>query len=213
MDERPPITRRFPLFPLHAVLLPSTTLPLHIFEPRYRELVGRCLEHDETFGIVYILEGDEVGSGATPRSTGTEAAVIASRRHPDGRYDIVVEGRRRFEVLRLDRSRSLLRADVGFLPEPLGPDAEASARAVEALLEGMESLAGKGHPIIDETWHGLDPNALSYRVASILPIRDEVRQGLLEAPDATARLRQEARLLLSGRRIGARHGAAGRPTA
>src|SRR5207245_1126363 len=86
---------RVPLFPLHTVLFPETTLPLHVFEPRYREMIGRCLEHDESFGIALILDGDEVGGHAIPRRIGTEASIIACQRHAHGEYDIVAEGLRR----------------------------------------------------------------------------------------------------------------------
>src|SRR6195256_548196 len=114
---------RLPLFPLHTVLFPEATLALQIFEPRYREMIGRCLAHDEAFGVVLILEGDEVGDPATPRRVGTEAAIIASDRSKDGRYEIVAEGRRRFEITGLDTARSYLRADVTFLEDPVGEEA------------------------------------------------------------------------------------------
>ena len=200
---------RLPLFPLNAVLFPGTTLPLHIFEPRYREMVGRCLEHDETFGIALLLEGDEAGHPGTPHRIGTEAAIIASRRYPDGRYDIVVEGRRRFETARLDRTRKLLRADVEFLKETLGRGADEMAQAVAALVEGVvETLVVMGQAVVDETWRDLDASSLSYRVAAILPATDAVKQDLLEIPDAATRLRREAKLLMSIRRIDAEAGAA-----
>ena len=67
---------RLPLFPLHSVLFPEATLALQIFEPRYREMIGRCLAHDEPFGVVLILEGEEIGGEAVPRKIGTEAAII-----------------------------------------------------------------------------------------------------------------------------------------
>lgn len=200
---------RLPLFPLHTVLFPGATIPLHIFEPRYREMVGRCLEHDDPFGVVLLLEGEEDGGPAIPRRIGTEASIIACQKYRDGRYDLVAEGRRRFEVLMIDRSRSYLRADVRFLEEPLGLDADGLAEAVGKLFEGiLESLELSGQAIVDETWRELDACALSYRVASALPAADEVRQELLEIPDATSRLRREAELLISAAKIGAEAGAA-----
>lgn len=204
-----PRIMRLPLFPLHTVLFPGATIPLHIFEPRYREMVGRCLEHDDPFGVVLLLEGEEDGGPAIPRRIGTEASIIACQKYRDGRYDLVAEGRRRFEVLMIDRSRSYLRADVRFLEEPLGLDADGLAEAVGKLFEGiLESLELSGQAIVDETWRELDACALSYRVASALPAADEVRQELLEIPDATSRLRREAELLISAAKIGAEAGAA-----
>ncbi len=200
---------RLPLFPLRTVLFPQATLPLHVFEPRYREMVGRCLAHDEPVGIALILEGDEVGTHAVPRRIGTEAVIIASQRHGDGRYDIVVEGRRRFEIRSLDRSRAYLRADVDFLEDPLGLDAGVLAEAVARLFEGIvEALETRGHAVVDETWREMDPRTLSYRVAAALPGADEVRQELLEIPDVASRLRREAELVMAIRRIGAEAGAA-----
>jgi len=184
-------------------------LALQIFEPRYREMIGRCLAHDEPFGVVLILEGEEVGGPAVPRKVGTEAAIIASERSKDGRYDIVVEGRRRFRILGLDRSRPYLRADVEFLEDPLGPDADSLAEAVARLFEGVvQAIEARGHVIIDERWNQLDPRSLSYRVAAILPAADDTRQELLEILDVASRLRREAELLMSIHRIGVEAGAA-----
>ena len=200
---------RLPLFPLHTVLFPEATLPLQIFEPRYREMIGRCLAHDEPFGVVLILEGEEVGDEAVPRRIGTEASIIAAQRHDDGRYDIVGEGRRRFEITGIDKSRTYLRADVRFLEDPLGTDAEILAEAVAKLVEGVvQVLEAQGQAVVDETWKDLDPRSLSYRVASVIPGEDEVRQELLEMPDVASRLRREAELLMSIHRIGIEAGAA-----
>ncbi len=199
---------RIPLFPLQTVLFPGATLPLHIFEPRYREMVGRCLEHEEPFGISLILEGEEVGGPAVPHRVGTEAAIIASRRYPDGRYDVVVEGRRRFEILQLDQSRPVLRAEVRFLGERQGGEDPGLAEAVARLFEGvLESLELSGQAVIDETWKDLDARALGYRIAAVLPVEDDVKQEVLEAPDATTRLRRIAEILMHVRRVGAEAGA------
>src|SRR5438445_4436911 len=102
---------RLPLFPLHSVLFPEATLALQIFEPRFRVMIGRCLAHDEPFGVVLILEGEEIGGEAVPRKIGTEAAIIASERSKDGRYDIVAEGRRRCLIVAIDAFRTCFRAD------------------------------------------------------------------------------------------------------
>src|SRR6266571_4127067 len=73
-------------------------------------MIGRCLEHDESFGIALILDGDEVGGHAIPRRIGTEAAIIACQRNAHGEYDIVVEGQRRFAIRSLDQSREDMRS-------------------------------------------------------------------------------------------------------
>ncbi len=199
---------RIPLFPLQAVLFPGATLPLHIFEPRYREMIGRCLEHDEAFGVCLILEGEEVGGPAIPHRIGTEAAIIASQRLPDGRYQIVVEGRRRFEIQRLDEERPYLRADVQFLEEPEGASDPNLAEAVSKLFEGVvEGLELSGQCIVDETWKGLDARALAYKIAPALPVEEHAKQEVLEMSDATSRLRRIAELLIRLQRNSAEAGA------
>jgi len=200
---------RLPLFPLHGVLYPGATVPLHIFEPRYREMVGRCLEHDEAFGVVLILEGEEVGGAAVPHRIGTEAAIIAAQRYRDGRYDLVAEGRRRFEIVSLDPTRAYLRAEVRFLPEPGGIVSEDLAETVAILFEGfLETEERSGHPPVEETWRDLDPRALSYLIASMLPVSEAAKQEMLELRDASARLRKVAGHLMAITRIGAKAGAA-----
>ncbi len=199
---------RLPLFPLQAVLFPGATLPLHIFEPRYREMIGRCLEHEEAFGICLVLEGEEVGAPAIPHRVGTEASIIAAQRYGDGRYDIVVEGRRRFEVMTLDRARPYLRAEVRFLDESDGTEDPGLAEAVAKLFEGvLESLELSGQAVIDETWKDLDARSLSYKVAAALPVGEDAKQEILEIPDTAARLRRVAEALMALRRIGAAAGA------
>src|SRR5207247_6257131 len=151
-------------------------------------MIGRCLAHDEPFGVVLILEGEEVGGPAVPRKVGTEAAIIASERSKDGQYDIVLEGRRRFRILSLDRSRSYLRADVEFLEDPPGPDAAAMAEAVARLVAGVvQALEARGHVIIDETWNQLDPRSLSYHVPASFPVTDAVRHALFALIDRACR--------------------------
>jgi uncharacterized protein len=88
-----------PLFPLHAVLCPGIALPLHIFEPRYRAMVNRCLADDAPFGVVWIRDGREVGAGDLAiASVGTFAEIREADRLADGRYDVVAIGTGRFRV-------------------------------------------------------------------------------------------------------------------
>jgi Lon protease-like protein len=88
-----------PLFPLHTVLCPGVALPLHIFEPRYRAMVARCLEEDSPFGIVLIRDGREIGGGPTSIATvGTVAEIREAGKFSDGRYELLVVGARRFRI-------------------------------------------------------------------------------------------------------------------
>src|SRR5205823_4356613 len=100
-----------PLFPLDLVLFPGMALPLHIFEPRYKEMIGECLEHDTPFGIVRAIEDGVAQVGCSAE------VVTVVQRYEDGRLDIVIRGLQRFEVQELNQERSFLQADVKFLAE------------------------------------------------------------------------------------------------
>src|SRR5438477_12634869 len=112
-----------PLFPLQVVLLPGSQLPLHIFEDRYKEMIGEVLRDKLEFGVVLASEKGIVNTGCTA----TVDRVL--REYPDGRLDILTRGRRRFEILLLNDERSFLRGAVEFFDDdepdpsaPLGPD-------------------------------------------------------------------------------------------
>src|SRR4029453_12731577 len=113
------------LLPLGVVLLPGERLPLHIFEERYKELIGECLETNREFGLVFA---DEEGR----RSIGTTAAVLeVLERFPDGRMNILVEGRRRFTIGEPTEGRSFDTALVEELPdEPDSPESHPDEAAV-----------------------------------------------------------------------------------
>src|SRR5437868_15508940 len=98
-----------PLFPLELVLFPGMALPLHIFEPRYKEMIGECLEHDSPFGIVRAIEDGIAQIGCSAE------VVTVVKRYEDGQLDIVTRGLRRFEVLEINQERSFLQAAVNFL--------------------------------------------------------------------------------------------------
>ena len=95
-----------PLFPLDVVLFPGTPLPLHIFEPRYKEMIGECLAEQRTFGVVRALEQGLAEVGCTAE------IVTVVKEYPDGRLDLVTEGRRRFELMSVNQERSFLQAEV-----------------------------------------------------------------------------------------------------
>jgi Lon protease-like protein len=86
------------MFPLGSVVMPGGVLPLHIFEPRYRELVRVCLDGDREFGVVLIERGSEVGGGDVRSSIGTAARIIEAEELPDGRWGLVAIGVRRLRV-------------------------------------------------------------------------------------------------------------------
>src|SRR5512147_621762 len=92
-----------PLFPLQVVVFPRTSLPLHIFEDRYKEMIGEAIRENSEFGIVLAREDGIVNAGCTV----VVDKVVKS--YPDGRMDVLTSGRRRFEVLSLDEEKEYLR--------------------------------------------------------------------------------------------------------
>ncbi|MEZ4622859.1 MAG: LON peptidase substrate-binding domain-containing protein [Caldilineaceae bacterium] len=102
-----------PLFPLkNVVLFPGMVLPLHIFEPRYREMINRCIDEQLPFGVVLIEEGTEIGEAATPHRIGTGAKIIRVERLEDGRMNITALGTERFQIQEVHHDRAYLTATV-----------------------------------------------------------------------------------------------------
>ena len=103
-----------PLFPLEVVLLPGTPLPLHIFEPRYKEMIRECLATDAPFGVIRASEEGIAEIGCTAE------IITVTKEYPDGRMDLIAEGRKRFEVLEINQDRSFLQAEVLLVPDEPG---------------------------------------------------------------------------------------------
>jgi Lon protease-like protein len=173
-----------PLFPLDVVLLPGTPLPLHIFEPRYKEMIGECLANNAPFGVVRALEEGVAEIGCTAE------IVTVTKEYPDGRMDLVAEGRKRFEVLALNQDRSFLQAEVLLVPdEPVVSSADDKARAIQVHLEIL-SLAGAVQDL-----SAADQNALSFYLAGSLPLDLDFKQKLLGMRSESERLQSVAAYL------------------
>jgi Lon protease-like protein len=172
-----------PLFPLQVVLLPNSPLTLHIFEDRYKEMIGAAIANKTEFGVVLASEKGIVNTGCT--------AVVERvvKQYPDGRMDIIASGRRRFEILLLNDEKEYLQGAVEFFDDETfdAPAAELVAKVEEAyselkaLVEPEESSASQDSP-------------LSFRIASEIPDLD-VRQMLLMARSEAERLKQLAEYL------------------
>src|SRR2546428_11786335 len=104
-------------------------LPLHIFEPRYRQMIAECLEEGHSFGVVAIREGSEIGP-ATPYDVGTLAKIVRIDRLDDGRMNLLVMGASRFAIVRTADDRPYLRGEIRIIPET-GDDLDATARLTE----------------------------------------------------------------------------------
>jgi Lon protease-like protein len=156
-----------PLFPLDLVLFPGTPLPLHVFEPRYREMISECLDQKKAFGVVRAKEDGVAEIGCTAE------IITLAKKYPDGRMDIVTEGRERFEIMQVNQERSFLQAEVLYLQdEPGEATAEDVAQAVKLRGEIVE-LAGAAAP------SEIDTPQISFNLVAPLPLDLDFKQTLL----------------------------------
>jgi Lon protease-like protein len=200
------VTETVPLFPLsHTVLFPGMLLPLHIFEDRYRELVGTLVARPSgeprVFGVVAIRPGWEVGAAGARAlyQVGCVAQLRRVARYSDGRYDIVTEGTNRFRLLdvRTDVHPYLVGA-VDWLPPDPAPDPAAAllAGGVRTLFEDyLAAAAAAQRTSVQPHELPADPVKLSYLVAASAVLTLDDRQLLLAATGTAKRLRAELRLL------------------
>lgn len=180
-----------PMFPLGTVLFPAMVLPLHVFEPRYRELTTTCLRDEREFGVVLIERGSEVGGGDVRSDIGTMARIAQAQTFPDGRWALVCVGTTRVAVTRWFPDDPYPRAEVEPWPdEPAGDEASAAAEHALTLLRAvLARKAELGEPAariaVDVS---TDPTLASYQIATLAPFGPADRQALLRAAGADERL-------------------------
>ncbi len=172
------------LFPLPLVLLPTERVPLHIFEERYRELIGECLADDTEFGLVYA---DDDGI----RNIGTRAGVVeVLARFDDGRMDILVEGGDRFRLHELTTGRSF---NTGTVSQVVDDDDPAGSESVElalGLFDRLRELTGSDVDVPDG-----DTSQLSFVLAGRVELAPDVKFELLEEISERTRLGRVCELL------------------
>jgi Lon protease-like protein len=177
--------RLIPLFPLQVVVFPRTSLPLHIFEERYKKMVSEAIRDSSEFGIVLAKEEGIVNAGCT---VGVEKLL---QMYPDGRMDILTRGRQRFEVESLDEEMEYLRAQVNFFDDeefdPTPPEVRAEALEQFRVLREMQSTQGRGEADLN------DPQ-LSFQLAQNLPDVDFL-SALLRRRSESERLKELNRYL------------------
>lgn len=157
-----------PLFPLDVVLFPGVPLPLHIFEPRYKEMIGECLAQQRNFGVVRAVAQGLAEVGCTAE------IVTVVKEYPDGRLDVVTEGRRRFELLGVNQERSFLQAEVVMIEdEPGGPSQADTERAIQLHSE-LLAVAGARQDL-----SAAATSDLSFYLAGSLPLDLDFKQKLL----------------------------------
>lgn len=182
------------LFPLHTVLFPGMSLPLHIFEPRYLEMINTCLAEGAPFGVVLINVGREVGGPAVPHSVGTLARISGVERLPDGRLNIEAIGQQRFRLLSIQSGRPYLTGTTDDFPLAGAgePSARQSARALIPWLARYLSLLGSAADArLQEQELPRDPAGIGYLAAIVAQIPVLEKQQLLATGAAAALLERE----------------------
>ena len=190
---------RLPMFPLGTTMLPGSLLQLHVFEPRYRELMHAVLDEPaHAFGVVLIERGREVGGGDQRHSVGAVATVLQAASTPDGRYGVVAGVGRRLRVRQWLGDDPYPCADVEEWPdedEPVAADEpidlhqllhdvnSRTHRLAALAVEVGEPSRDQGVPLSD------DPSARSYQLSWLAPLGDADRYRLLCAPGPAERLR------------------------
>lgn len=182
-DDRTPSSAELPLFPLHTVLFPGGSLALRVFEPRYLDMIARCLRDGRRFGVVAIEQGSEVGFAET-FSVGTTAEVVDWSQQSGGLLAVTVVGRDRFRVHRSERRPDgLYVAEVAWLAAgafvPL-PAKFARLAELARAAPGVERL-GPAAAFEDAEWVGC-------RLAEVLALPVSAKQALLELDDPLERL-------------------------
>jgi Lon protease-like protein len=166
-----------PIFPLELVLLPGTPLPLHIFEPRYKEMIAECLEQKKPFGVLRASSDGVADIGCTAE------IMSVTKKYDDGRMDILTRGVERFEVLEVNQDRSFLQAEISLVEDELDkPPAQMVTQAVRLHAE-IAKLAGAEPSGPDE-----HAGNLSFLLAGSLPLDLDFKQTLLSTLSETKRL-------------------------
>jgi Lon protease-like protein len=200
-----------PLFPLNnVVLFPGMKLPLHIFEERYKAMIGDCSRRDAPFGVLLIKEGQEVGDPAHPFQIGTTARITNVEQLEDGRMNILTQGERRFEVSEIIQQVPHLIGRVRYVADQPGEVSnilvEEVRREFAEFQRHQATIAGGWHRQIDVTQ---DTTQLFTEVISSLSanveLPRELRQKLLESSTNQQRLEQLLPVLNRGNQIMREH--------
>ena len=207
-DDFPPGSyHELSLFPLNnVVLFPGMPLPLHIFEERYKAMIGACIDRDEPFGVLLIKEGNEVGDPASPHSVGTTARVSQVQRLQEGRLNILARGENRFELLETVQTVPYLVGLVRYMDDEEGTVSTTTLAGVrEQYVQLQRQLTAMAGGWDREVSAPDEPIALARIAAATLsvslPLPPDVRQSLLETPTAGAQLEKLLTLMRQANRI------------
>ncbi len=190
--------RDIPLFPLGTVLFPKQLLPLRIFEERYKLMINECLRDQTSFGVVLIKAGREVGGPVVPHEVGTTARIAQAQHLEEGRISLQAIGEQTFRLARITQQRPYMRGEIEFLDSRAGDEVELEdvissvKQQFSAHLDILSQMSERQRVDLNLD---LDPESLSYLVASVLAIENPEKQQLLEIERTDLRLQRELGIL------------------
>jgi Lon protease-like protein len=176
-----------PIFPLHSVLFPGGPLVLRIFEPRYLDMISRCLKEESGFGVSLIKEGSEVGEAAEVYPVGTLGQITYWHKRPDGLLGVTLRGEQRFHILEQSvESNQLLMAQVELLPNDPASAIPDKYQGLVAMLKRI--ISELDHPYINLPKQYDDAGWVGARLVELLPLAYSHKQRLLQENDPLRRL-------------------------
>lgn len=186
------------MFPLNTVLFPGMPLALHIFEERYKVMIGECIDAGKPFGVVLIKKGAEaLGPPADPHLIGCMAQITQVQRLAEGRMNIAAVGRERFRILSLERDEPYLVGQVeefplaGWESEKIEKTAEKLRPFISRYMNELSQLEGVH---LDPSQIPDEPLKLAYFGASLLQVPTEQKQTLLSSDEMSGMLIEMRRM-------------------
>ena len=175
------VNSQLPIFPLELVLLPGVPLPLHIFEPRYKEMIAECLAQKKPFGVVRASAEGVADIGCTAE------IMSVTKKYDDGRMDILTRGVERFEVIEVNDERAFLQAEIAVLPDE---DEAAAGESASEMVTHAVRLHAEVAKLAGTEPTGPDEHAskLSFLIAGSLPLDLDFKQSLLTTLSEAKRL-------------------------
>lgn len=187
-------TLTIPLFPLHTVLFPGGVMPLRIFEPRYLDMISRCMKEQSSFGVALIREGSETGKAAITYDLGTLVNVDYFHMRSDGLLGITVRGTERFRIVARDtRPDQLVMATVETFPNEPGVPLPEKFQGLSEMLRGI--IRQMGQPYVKLLPQYEEASWVSSRLTELLPIGLDQKQYFLHLDDSVQRLERLEEIL------------------
>ena len=191
---------KIPLFPLNTVLFPKGSIPLHVFEDRYKCMIKYCIDSKSPFGVILIRMGSEVGDSATPYDVGTTANIVDVNKIENGRLFITAIGDKVFRIKNLIEKKAFLEANVEFLVDYENTEKDISETMISKLTElitrNPRLLLGLKGEFFQDSKIPTDLFELSYFAPScLLSIENIELQSLLEESSTKKRIVKSIELL------------------